>query len=102
MTPTNEPLVMRIISLVDGTRTPFDGKFVKEYDPSRDGVDPLGAPMIAHVVVTVDRTKAMKFKDLAEARDTWMLVDPRRPVRPDGQPNRPLTAFNISIEKESP
>jgi hypothetical protein len=89
--------LIQIEGLSDGTPTVFDGQYLKEYDPSRDGVDPSGQPMLAHVVCTDDPAAALHFENAGEAHRLWTLVDRRHPVRPDGKPNRPLTAFTISI-----
>ena len=45
-----------------------------------------------------NKEKAMKFNDLMEISKVWKLVDPRNPIRLDGKPNRPLTAFTIMSE----
>jgi len=47
---------------------------------------------------TEDVRLAMKFDDFGAASRCWRQVPMNRPFRPDGKPNRPLTAFNISIE----
>lgn len=90
--------VMRIVELAAGGETPFDGQYLKEYDPGRDGADPTGEPMLAHMVTTPDATKAMMFDSLQSMLDEWARVDPRRPVREDGSPNQPLKAFTVSSE----
>ena len=90
-------LVMKIVGLNEGHATPIDGHYLQEYDPSRDGI--LGGEtIIAHIVCTPDKEKAMKFNDLMEISKVWKLVDPRNPIRLDGKPNRPLTAFTIMSE----
>jgi hypothetical protein len=89
-------LVMLLEGMVNGGVTALDGQYLKEYDPGRDGVDPSGQPMLAHVVVTDDPSEAMQFKDFIEFRRFWLRIDPRNPMRPDGKPNRPLTAFTVS------
>jgi hypothetical protein len=81
-------------------RSPFDGQFLVEYDPARDGVDPLGRPMVAHLVTSPSRAAALRFTDPTDAFELWRSVDPRDPVRPDGRPNRPLTAFTITVVPE--
>lgn len=49
---------------------------------------------------TVDKAKALKFTDALEAMTLWKSVHEKEPVRVhDGKPNRPLTAFTISIEE---
>jgi hypothetical protein len=100
MTP-DVTFVARIVGLASA-RAPsgFDGKYLKEYDPSRPGVEPdTGRPVIAHVVVTDDPRDAMHFASFAEFQALYKSVDPDNPVRPDGQPNRPLTAFTFEITK---
>jgi hypothetical protein len=90
---------VRIVGLAAGGKTPFDGKFLKEYDPGRDGVDPDGSPMLAHIVCTDDPEQALVLEDLAALHELWTRVDPRRPTRPDGKPNMPLTAFTVATEQ---
>ena len=49
-------------------------------------------------VFTDDITKAMKFPSMNEAFELWKTTSKTRPKRPDGKPNRPLTAFTITFE----
>ena len=51
------------------------------------------------VVITPDRAKAQRFDDLGEAFAAWCAVSQSVPLRPDGNPNRPLTAFTIVTEQ---
>lgn len=77
--------------------TAFDGQYVVEADVARDGVDPLtGRKMVMHLVTTPDPEQATRFTS-AQALDLWRSVDPRRPQRTDGRPNRPFTAFSIAL-----
>ena len=46
-------------------------------------------------VWTHDPAKALRFNDATAVMATWQSVSTVRPVRPDGKPNRPLTAFHI-------
>jgi hypothetical protein len=93
-------VVMQIISLANGEPSPFDGKFLAEYDPDRQGVDPSGLRTLAHVVVTADPDEAIMFEDAGEAMETWKRVSKRWPTRPfDHQPNRPLTAFSVQVRR---
>ncbi len=78
--------------------SPFIGQYLVEFDPERDGVDPFGREMIAHIVTTPDREKAKVFETFEQAHACWTQVCEREPVRPDGKPNRPLTAFTVAIE----
>jgi hypothetical protein len=92
----SEPFLMRIESLVSGHSTPFDGKYLMEYDADRPGLDPDGNPMLVHIVCTDDPMKAIQFHNLMEYHALWTKTPKRQPIRPDGKPNRPLTAFSVS------
>ena len=85
--------VILIHGLVSGQSTPYDETYLKRFDFA-------GAPggeANLHTVATPQ--EAAQFPDLEAARQEWMKVDPRQPRRPyDGRPNRPLTAFSVSIE----
>jgi hypothetical protein len=90
--------VIRIISLINGGTSPFDGQWVVEYDPGRGGIEPgTGTPMLCHLVTTPLIAEAARY-DAVEAVKVWLAVDPEHPVRPDGKPNRPLTAFTVEVE----
>jgi hypothetical protein len=45
------------------------------------------------VTFTRDAAKARRFFDAIDAATTWKMTSTVRPVREDGRPNRPLTAF---------
>ena len=90
-------LVIQIVGMVNGMPTPHDGKYLREYDATRSGIDPDGVPWI-HLVTTPDKQEAQKFDDLLSARACWMQIDLNNPVRPDGRPNRPMTIFSITLE----
>jgi hypothetical protein len=45
-----------------------------------------------------DVAKAMRFPDFEAAVTYWKRQSRVRPLRPDGEPNRPLTAYNITTE----
>jgi hypothetical protein len=91
--------VIQVVGLIAGPTTVFDGEFVVEYDPGRRGVEPgTGRAMLCHLVTTPDVSGAARYT-AAEAFEVWRSVNPGDPVRPDGQPNRPLTAFSVSIDE---
>jgi hypothetical protein len=87
---------LRIIGLALGPPTAFDGQFLCEYDPGRNGVDPLGHPMLAHMVTTPHPEQALDVPTPVLIA-LYQSTDPRRPIRPDGRMNRPLTAFSVEI-----
>lgn len=75
-----------------GTSTNCDGQFVKEFDP--DGNDGRGT-----LVVTDKQSAAIGFKDHHDALEYWRQQSTTHPYRDDNKPNRPLTAFNVVIER---
>lgn len=87
--------VLKIVGLTEETPTSFDDQYLVEYDPTRQGVDPDGLPMSAHLVCTPHRDQARVFETSLDALETWRL---QHGLRDDGEPNRPLTAFTVTIE----
>lgn len=67
------------------------GQYLKSYDPNAH--DGRGT-----AEWTADIDAAMVFSDPTSLLKYWKQVSRVRPVRPDGKPNRPLTAFTILIE----
>lgn len=66
------------------------GQYLKAYDPEAHGG-------LGHAEWTTDPAEAMTFPGVAEAQDCWTQVPKARPRRGDGRPNRPLTAFSITL-----
>lgn len=93
-----QPAILEILGLVDGSESPFDGQFLVDFDPDRPGVTPDGRSFIFHLLTTTDRAEARVFADAGEAHEFWRQVSRANPVRPDGEPNRPLTIFTVTIE----
>lgn len=67
------------------------GSYVAEYDP--DAHDGFG-----YVRGTSNIAEAKPFASAAEALGFYRQTSTVRPLRGDGRPNRPLTAFTVSIE----
>lgn len=67
------------------------GKWVQSFDA--DAHDGRG-----DAVLTGDPSRAIAFDSFADAMAFWRQTSTVRPTRPDGQPNRPLTAFTVAIE----
>lgn len=84
--------VIKILSGAGGMKTPLDGKYVKGFDP--DAFDGRG-----NVTGTPTREHAMQFPEAGEAFLFWTTQSTVRPMRPDGKPNRPMTAYTINVER---
>ena len=86
---------IRLLGLAAGGKSPYDGQWLVEYDPTRQGVHPTrGHRTLAHLVCTSDPGRARRFGSAAEAHAVW--------TAPSGRPyplDRPLTAFHIKVEE---
>jgi len=90
---TNTVVLIRIVEPVWGGPSDLDGQWLKAYDPDARG---------GHGAIkgTPHRKEALRFPDMSAAMKFWRQTSAVLPVRPDGQPNRPLTAFTIEVERE--
>jgi len=68
-------------------------EYLKSYDPEAH----FGQ---GSATFTKNKLEALKFQSAAEALALWNAQSETQPMRPDGRPNKPLTAFTISIEGE--
>ena len=82
--------VIRIMSDALGGRTRLDGQCIKTFNPDANNGRGL-------ITACSSKIEAKRFKTTADAHSFWMTQSTIDPVRPDGQPNRPLTAFTIEI-----
>ena len=48
---------------------------------------------------TADLAKAKRFDSFEAATACWKAQSTKRPFRPDGKPNRPMTAYSVTFEK---
>jgi len=87
--------VIRLITGANGQRTEFDGYYVKEYKTPRMRADGTYAAD-GKLIVTRDRATAKRYPTAAQAWEVWRA---QRGWRPDGKPNRPLTAWHAAIER---
>jgi hypothetical protein len=84
--------VMRQMGTAYGQKLPGDGQFLADFDFEAD--DGVG-----EICLTPDPASAKHFADLEELQAFYRTSPACRPLRPDGKPNRPLTAANWAIEK---
>jgi hypothetical protein len=67
------------------------GAYLREYRPHEGK---YGA-----IVWTHDLARAHHYPSMFEAMAAYRTVNKTEPMRPDGRPNRPLTAFTIELVK---
>lgn len=82
-------LVARILSFAAGGTCPYAGMYLAEYTPHKDNKG----------VFTYDLTKAKVYPDVAA-----FMADYRLSIgtRPDGKPDRPITAFDLEVIRLQP
>ena len=68
------------------------GQYLASYDPEANGG-------YGDSAWTANPAAAMTFPTMMAAVDCWMQVPRNRPVRPDGKPNRPLTALTVTFDR---
>lgn len=73
------------------------GVYIASYDP--DFVPPPDCPRYpsGRATFTHDPTQALLFDSVEAAFKTYRLVSVTCPVRPDGEPNRPLAGITIMV-----
>lgn len=79
---------------------PHDDSYLLSYDPNAHA--PGRPHPTGDVVVTKYIEKAMKFDKREDAFALWKTQSTAVPLRLDGKPNRPLTAFTITVEPYHP
>ena len=85
-------VLIRAIAFANGAVCPHAGQYLKTADfEAHDGR--------GFMTFTADPNTAMEFVDAAAALKLYHTRSRIRPTRPDGRPNRPLTALTIEIEK---
>jgi hypothetical protein len=85
--------LIQIVGVASGEPSDADGGYVKHYDPS-------GNEGRGDLVLTRHRGQAKRYPSKAAAMDEWKRVSATHPTRPDGKPNRPLSAFSVAIVDE--
>lgn len=87
--------VLRILAVSNGEdqHLPMpDSVYLKSYDiEAHDGRGSAD--------LTSNKNKAVRFVSLNHAVGVWNTQSKIRPLRPDGKPNKPLTAFTVEVEE---
>jgi hypothetical protein len=90
-----------IVGLVSGGPHFAVGKWLKSYDATY--VNPEHGYDGGKLEVTENEQEAEQFEDIAAAFAKWNTVAPEPyHIRADGKPNKPLTAFSISVKPDAP
>lgn len=69
------------------------GKYLLWFDPDAHGG-------LGEARWTSDRAEALRFADMGAALDCWKRQSRVKPIRADGAPNRPMTAYSITFEDD--
>jgi hypothetical protein len=83
--------LMVALGFANGVPCPHAGQYLLSFDHEHD--DGLGWGEF-----TKNRAKAKRFDTREELFEFWTRVPKCRPLRPDGQPNRPMTALSVTTE----
>lgn len=75
---------------------PVEGSFLAGFDPDWRPDDRPVYPC-GRVDWTPKLADALRFDTAVDAWSLWTSTSSRIPVRPDGRPNRPLTAYTIEV-----
>lgn len=85
---------IRIVCAANGDATEADDYYVRSYQPATQHADGSYGDD-GHLLLTRDIKCAKHFADVALALDYWRQD---KGLRPDGKPNRPLTAYSVEVE----
>jgi hypothetical protein len=85
-------LVLRVLGLAAEHKILPRSTYVKQFYPDAYGGQ-------GYVEFTSDIREAKRFFDVAAALAFLRTQSVVRPLRPDGKPNRPLTAYNVAVER---
>ena len=86
--------VMICEGFADGNRCGCEGQYLKTYDP--EAHEGRGA-----ATWTDKLAEARVFATAGDLLECWREQSKTRPLREDGCPNRPLTAFSVSTFKKT-
>jgi hypothetical protein len=91
-TETNHCFVIQVVGPVLGPPSGIEGEYIVAFDPDAN----LGR---GELVTNRDVAKAKQFGSPEDAFRFYRQQSTKVPKRPDGLPNRPLTAFTVTVFK---
>lgn len=83
-------VTLRVLGSASTGAEPVEPTWVKSCDV--DAMDGYGLAEL-----TTDFAEALTFPDAGAAMRFWQRQSTVRPLRADGRPNRPLTAYTIEV-----
>ena len=87
-------IVMQLMGVAPNGRPPPVPTYVRDVDFDAD--EGRG-----RIVMTQKLEEAKRFDSPGEALEYYRTASKVVPLRPDGRPNRPLTAYNVQIMGET-
>jgi hypothetical protein len=87
--------VIRLVEFADGSFTFPPSSFVEDFDFEAE--DGKGSAKITRLWWC-----AKQFPDPGAALDFWKTQSKTHPLRPDGEPNRPLTCTTVEVVELKP
>jgi hypothetical protein len=84
--------VIKAVCFANGLPCPHEGQWLKSFNH-----DAFGGR--GHGDFTDDVLEAMHFVSKSDAYLFWGRQSTVMPLRPDGKPNRPMTALTVEIEE---
>jgi hypothetical protein len=82
---------IQIVGTGDGSPCKYIGQWLQKFDP--EAYRGRGA-----ILCTTNIRDAMLFDNGADALMFWNTQSKTVPFRPDGKPNKPLTAYSVVID----
>jgi len=83
-------VLLAIVCHATGEASVHDGRFLRSFDPDAHGGR-------GSVLTTLAPERAIVFEDAGAALAFWKTQSAAVPLRDDGQPNRPLTAYTVEL-----
>ena len=83
--------LIRAVGFANGVHCPHAGQWLKTFN--HDAQQGRG-----YGTFTSDPLKALHFATAAAAMQFWAKQSSVNPIRPDGKPNKPLTALSVEVE----
>lgn len=85
-----ERYVIKVVGLADGRPCPIANLYVASLDADAHGGR-------GEALMVADPRDALVFHGNHAAFEFWRTRSAEVPLRPDGQPNRPLTAYTVEF-----